>query len=117
MMARSGYGQHAAERLEMAFDACSAHGSCADAHRVARQLNSLGVHRRVARRRAQTGWDSLTDSELRVLELVADGATNREAASELCVSPHTVNTQMRSVYTKLDIHSRAELVNLARGQW
>lgn len=114
-MARCANRDHAAERLEVAFDVYTAHGASADARRIARQLNSLGVHRRVVRRRARTGWDCLTDAELRVLELVADGATNREAASELCVSPHTVNAHLRSVFAKLGIHSRAELIRLARG--
>jgi len=74
------------------------------------------VHRRVVRQREQTGWDSLTAAELRVLELVADGATNREVAHRLSVSPHTVNTHVRNVFGKMDIHSRAELIRLARGR-
>jgi DNA-binding CsgD family transcriptional regulator len=115
-MAASVDRDDAAELLEVAFDVYSAHGACADAHRIARQLNSVGVHRRVVRPRARTGWDSLTDSELRVLELVADGATNREAAGTLRVSPHTVNAQLRSVFAKLGIHSRSELIKLARGE-
>jgi len=115
-MAKARDRHMAVERLSLAFEAYSARGCSADARRVARALVPLGVHRRVVRHRAQCGWDSLTESELRVLELVADGATNREAARELCVSPHTVNTQLRSVFAKLGIHSRAELIRLARGE-
>jgi hypothetical protein len=85
-MARAADRDHATKQLEVAFDVYAAHGASADALRIARHLNSLGVHRRVVRQRAHTGWDSLTESELRLLELVADGATNRDAASELCVS-------------------------------
>jgi DNA-binding CsgD family transcriptional regulator len=54
-------------------------------------------------------------SELRVVELVAEGATNPEAAKRLGISPHTVNTHLRNAYTKLKINSRAELTRLARG--
>ena len=43
-----------------------------DARRVGRELRLLGVHRRiVSRPRAKTGWDSLTDSELTVVNLIA----------------------------------------------
>ncbi|MUL47241.1 AAA family ATPase [Mycobacterium sp. CBMA293] len=114
-MIRGGAQEPAAERLCQAFDIYSAHSCSADAHRVAKVLNGLGVHRRIVRQREQTGWESLTAAELRVLELVADGATNREVAERLSVSPHTVNTHVRNVFTKLDIHSRAELAGLVRG--
>jgi DNA-binding CsgD family transcriptional regulator len=115
-MAQRGSNDLAAERLSRAFDIFAAHSCVADAHRVARALHELGVHRRVVRQREQTGWDSLTAAELRVLELVADGATNREMAHRLSVSPHTVNTHVRNIFAKLNIHSRAELIRLARGR-
>ncbi|MCV7229822.1 helix-turn-helix transcriptional regulator [Mycolicibacterium komossense] len=115
-IAKAGDRDLAARRLGLAFDVYAAHGATADARRTAQQLSSLGVQRRVVRRRTRTGWDSLTDSELRVLELVADGATNREAAQAVGVSPHTINTQLRNVFTKLGIHSRAELIRQARGR-
>lgn len=102
-------------RLEAALDTYVEMGCLADAQRVARSLNVVGVHRRVAHRRAQDGWGSLTESEMRVLEVVADGATNRQAAERLGVSPHTVNAHLRKVFSKLGVHSRAELTALARG--
>lgn len=106
----------AVEHLSSAFDIFSAHECSADARRVARALNSFGVHRRMVRQRERTGWDSLTESELRVMELVADGATNRQAAEQLYISPHTVSAHLRKVFAKLGVHSRAELVALARGR-
>jgi len=45
--------------------------------------------------------------------LVANGLTNREAADRLYVSPHTVNSHLRHVFTKLGINSRVELARLA----
>ncbi len=73
---------------------------------------------RVARTRgggvdADGQWLSLTGAEVRVAGLVASGMTNREAADELLVSPHTVDTHLKHIYTKLDIHSRVELTVLA----
>ena len=43
--------------------------------------------------RPSTGWAALTPTELRVVELISAGHTNRSAASELGVSPNTVNTR------------------------
>ncbi len=34
------------------------------------------------------GWDSLTDSELKVVNLISPGATNRSVAQQLRLSPH-----------------------------
>jgi DNA-binding CsgD family transcriptional regulator len=54
-------------------------------------------------------WSRLTESERRVVRLVAAGATNREAADQLCLSPHTVNSHLRHVFKKLGINSRIRL--------
>jgi len=64
----------------------------------------------IANRYRPTGWDSLTSAELRVAFLLAEGLTNREVAERLRVSPHTVNSHVRHVFTKLDINRRVELV-------
>ena len=53
--------------------------------------------------------DELTESERRVAELAARGLTNREVASELFISPKTVESNLSRVYRKLGIRSRAEL--------
>ncbi|MER6949657.1 LuxR C-terminal-related transcriptional regulator [Nonomuraea sp. NPDC000554] len=62
------------------------------------------------RRRAQTGWDSLTPAEIRVAELVVDGKKNREIAQLLFVSQRTVELHLTSIYRKLNVSNRAELV-------
>jgi DNA-binding CsgD family transcriptional regulator len=81
---------------------------------VRSRLREHGVRRRlVARERPETGWAALTDSELSVARLVAHGLTNREAAEQLYVSPHTVSSHLRSVFAKLDINSRFALTRLA----
>jgi transcriptional regulator of acetoin/glycerol metabolism/DNA-binding CsgD family transcriptional regulator len=64
-------------------------------------------------RRARTfGWESLTNTEISVTELVAHGLTNREAAQQLFMSPHTVGFHLRSIYRKLDVTSRIDLTRL-----
>ena len=57
----------------------------------------------------------MTVSELRVVEIVGEGATNPEVAERLGVSPHTVNTHLRNAYAKLGINSRAELSRMVCG--
>ena len=65
------------------------------------------------RKRPSTGWESLTPTELKVVELVAAGLPNREIGAKLFVSLATVKTHLIHVYTKLDVRSRAELASAA----
>ncbi len=51
----------------------------------------------------------LTPTERQVAELIAAGATNREAAAQLYMSPKTVEAHLSRIYGKLGIASRAEL--------
>jgi DNA-binding CsgD family transcriptional regulator len=60
-----------------------------------------------------SGWARLTDAERSVAELVAAGYTNREAATTLFLSPHTVDYHLRHIFRKLDISSRIELARIA----
>ncbi len=56
----------------------------------------------------------LTDRERDVLELVARGATNREIAANLFLSPHTVKEHTSALYRKLGVRNRAEAVQRAQ---
>ena len=56
---------------------------------------------------------SLTDREWEVLDLICDGATTREIAESLYLSPETVNSHAKSVLKKLGVHSRAAAVEAA----
>jgi DNA-binding CsgD family transcriptional regulator len=60
--------------------------------------------------RATTGWESLTKTEWLVVEEVCAGRSNGEAAANLGISRRTVESHLRSIYTKLDIRSRVALV-------
>jgi len=81
--------------------------------RLRGRLRALGVRRRLARpTRQTTGWDSLTDAELAVARLVAEGLSNRDVASRLFISHHTVSGHLKNVFTKLAINSRVELVRI-----
>ncbi len=84
-----------------------------DAARLRGRLRALGVRRRLARStRETTGWDSLTDAELAVTRLVAEGLSNRDVAARLFISHHTVSGHLKNVFIKLAINSRVELVRI-----
>jgi DNA-binding CsgD family transcriptional regulator/tetratricopeptide (TPR) repeat protein len=84
-----------------------------DARRVRGRLADLGVRRRiVVTREGGRGMASLTGAEAQVAVLVSDGITNREIADRLFLSPHTVNSHLRHIYSKLAINSRTELARI-----
>ncbi|OBI54409.1 AAA family ATPase [Mycobacterium sp. E796] len=115
-LSRTQRNAEALDQLNAAFDTYIECGATADARRVGRMLRSLGAERRIATHpRAKTGWDSLTDSELKVVNLIAEGATNRSVAQQLNLSPHTVKTHVHNAFAKLGITSRAQLAQLMRG--
>ena len=55
------------------------------------------------------GWDSLSESELRVADLVAWGYSNKEIAERLYMSHRTVGSHLYRIFPKLDITSRGQL--------
>jgi two-component system response regulator NreC len=60
-----------------------------------------------------TGLDGLTDREQEVLKYLADGAANDEIAEILVISPKTVARHRENIMSKLNLHSRADLVRYA----
>jgi LuxR family maltose regulon positive regulatory protein len=58
--------------------------------------------------------DALSERELEVLRLLAQGLTLAEVAERLVLSPYTVKAHTQNIYAKLDAHSRVEAINQAR---
>jgi DNA-binding CsgD family transcriptional regulator len=58
------------------------------------------------------GTDALTAQQDHIAHLVADGATNREVAQQLLLSPRTVDHHLRNVYARLGVRSRTELARV-----
>jgi DNA-binding NarL/FixJ family response regulator len=69
--------------------------------------------RLMSRFRAPSGAGPLSQRELEVLELVAAGTTNREAAARLFISEATVKTHLLNIYAKLGVSDRAAAVGEA----
>jgi len=63
--------------------------------------------------RQQVPSPKLTDRELEVLKLVAQGLNNREVAKRLFISENTVKNHVRNILEKLQLHSRMEAVMYA----
>ena len=110
-VAAAGDAKRAAELLGEALAIWEAAAAAHDAGRVRAAMRELGAKpgARGPRRRALSGWDALTDSELRVLELVREGLTYREIGERLFISRRTVETHVSRVFDKLGVRSRAEL--------
>jgi DNA-binding NarL/FixJ family response regulator len=66
--------------------------------------------REMERRGVEDSYDLLTDREREVLQLVAEGRTNKEVASMLNISLTTVETHRTHILQKLNLHSIPELI-------
>jgi LuxR family maltose regulon positive regulatory protein len=65
---------------------------------------------------AASEWvEPLSEREIEVLQLIAQGLTNREVADRLYLSLHTVKTHARNIYAKLGVKNRTEAVAKGRG--
>jgi LuxR family maltose regulon positive regulatory protein len=58
--------------------------------------------------------ESLSERELEVLRLMADGLSNREIAERLIVALGTVKAHLHNVYGKLDVQGRTQAIARAR---
>jgi DNA-binding CsgD family transcriptional regulator len=86
--------------------------------RVRARLRATGVRGRhwSYSDRPAFGWASLTDTERRIVYLAARGLSNRQIASHMFLSVHTIAFHLRRVFCKLDVSSRVQLASLAAEQ-
>jgi two-component system response regulator NreC len=66
--------------------------------------------RNMQQRNLQDSWDLLTEREKEVLQLIAEGMSNKEIASALELSTYTVETHRNNLMQKLNLHNTAEIV-------
>jgi DNA-binding CsgD family transcriptional regulator len=113
-LARAGRIDAARTLARDALDAYEEFGAVRETRRAEQRFRAAGFRlgRRGPRRRAVTGWESLTPTEVQVAELAAAGLTNAEIAERLFVSRHTVHTHVAHVLAKLAVTSRVALANI-----
>jgi DNA-binding CsgD family transcriptional regulator len=92
--------------LRTAYEALDRIGAAAYAERARRELVATGE---TVRKRTGQAPDVLTAQETQVAQLTAAGHTNQEIATQLFISPRTVEYHLHNVFTKLGVSSRREL--------
>lgn len=104
----------ARDRLHSALEAFTAFGAPHYADLARAELRALGAPAAPAAETPPSAAPgaSLTAQQLLVARMAAEGATNREIAARLALSPRTIDHHLRGVFTRLGIRSRIELVRL-----
>jgi DNA-binding CsgD family transcriptional regulator len=110
---RAGQRSTAREPLAEALELAVRCGARRLATRAREELKATGAR---PRREWRTGVDALTPRELRIVQLAANGRTNREIAHELYVTLKTVEGHLSRAYTKLGIEGRAQLPGVLEGE-
>lgn len=112
LLASGGQSDEAMNHFEAALGCFETVTAYREADRVRAQLPARrrGPDRGRGPRRAVSGWDALTTAELEVVERVCSGLSNPDVASGLGISRRTVEAHLRSIFTKLAVRTRLELV-------
>jgi ATP/maltotriose-dependent transcriptional regulator MalT len=110
-LADGGNIAHARTHFTDAFSLYSALGAGWDLARTQATFRTYGIRRgpRSRHRRSSHGWDSLTPTELKIADLVAQGMSNPQIAAQLFLSRRTVQTHVSHVLAKLGLNSRIDI--------
>jgi DNA-binding CsgD family transcriptional regulator/tetratricopeptide (TPR) repeat protein len=86
-------------------------GATAEVARLQATFRAHGIRRgpHAKHRRATSGWDSLTATEIKIAAFVEEGLSNPEIAARLLLSRRTVATHVSHILKKLDVHSRTDI--------
>jgi DNA-binding CsgD family transcriptional regulator len=103
---RDGARIEAREQLRAAADGFRAIGATPWVEAAERELGATGER---LRRRAPDTPEELTTQERAIADLVAAGASNKDVAAELFLSPKTVEAHLTRIYRKLGVNSRIQL--------
>jgi DNA-binding CsgD family transcriptional regulator/tetratricopeptide (TPR) repeat protein len=97
--------------FEQAMEVYEFLGAEADLNRVQAEFRGYGIRRgpHSKHRRAQSGWESLTDAELKVAALVEEGLSNPDIAARLMLSRRTVATHVSHILKKLEVATRTDI--------
>jgi DNA-binding CsgD family transcriptional regulator len=94
-----------------AVDVYTSLGAAADIARLQAVFRQQGIRRgpRSQHRKAQSGWESLTPTEIKVASFVEEGLSNPEIASKLLLSRRTVGTHVSHILKKLNVATRTDI--------
>jgi len=111
LLADGGDREQARAAFTSAVEIYTGLGAAADAARLQAAFRARGIRRgpHSKHRRARSGWDSLTATEIKVAAFVEEGLSNPDIASRLMLSRRTVATHVSHILKKLDVHSRADI--------
>ena len=86
-------------------------GAAADVARLQATFRAHGIRRgpHAKHRRARSGWESLTATEIKIAAFVEEGLSNPEIAARLLLSRRTIATHVSHILKKLDVHSRTDI--------
>jgi DNA-binding CsgD family transcriptional regulator len=108
--------RHAREHLRAALDIFGPIGAAPWAQRAGNELRAAGgTVSQPADAAVNRPDQQLTPRETQIARMVGDGATNREIAAQLFLSPRTVDYHLHKIFAKLGIRSRIELAHLSPG--
>ena len=101
----------AREAFTQAVEVYTSLDAAADVARLQATFRAHGIRRgpHAKHRRARSGWDSLTATEITIATLVEEGLSNPEIAAKLLLSRRTVATHVSHILKKLDVHSRTDI--------
>jgi DNA-binding CsgD family transcriptional regulator len=116
------YGEHlrrerrrvdARDHLRAAIEAFEGFDAVVWAERARAELRASGE---TARKRDPSTIAQLTPQELQVARFVSDGLTNKQIAAQLFLSPRTIDSHLRNVFSKLGVTSRTQLARMTLGE-
>jgi ATP/maltotriose-dependent transcriptional regulator MalT len=99
----------ARDQLRVAYEQFTSIGMEAFAERARRELLATDKH---VRKRTVETCDDLTAQERQIAGLARDGLSNQEIVARLFLSQHTVAYHLRKVFSKLEITSRNQLIQV-----
>lgn len=91
---------------EAALEAAWSAGQGLTSEQAVVEALDLGEELAISSRSSQTYPAGLTQREVEVLRLVAQGLTNQEIADQLVISPRTVHAHLRSIFGELEVTTR-----------
>jgi DNA-binding CsgD family transcriptional regulator/tetratricopeptide (TPR) repeat protein len=111
LLAKAGATAQARDALDRALAVYTGLDAAWDIARAEARLRATGIRlgRRGHHKRPKTGWHSLTATEQKVAQLVAEGRSNPDIATRMFLSRRTVQSHVSSILSKLNLDSRVEL--------